>query len=100
MPLLSIPILNKVAMHLCLNVSEIVELIAQFTEVASQGSPRCPTVALSQVCKAFYEPALNVHWRSLESLRPLMACFPSDVCAEDEKGNYVSFLRRLQPTLC
>lgn len=79
-------------MHHCLHVTEIVDLIAQCSESFSPGSPhgRCSSVALSQTCKAFYEPALNIHWRTLETLKPLMACFPDDVCAPDEKGNYVS----------
>ncbi|KAF7794922.1 hypothetical protein EIP86_006065 [Pleurotus ostreatoroseus] len=75
-------------MHHCLQVNEIVEHIARFTEIASNDSPKCPSVTLAQVCKAFYEPALRMHWRTLETLRPLMACFPQEVCEADEKGNY------------
>lgn len=80
-------------MHHCLQVNEIVEHIARFTEIASKDSPKCPSVTLAQVCKAFYEPALRMHWRTLETLRPLMACFPEEVCEADEKGNYVSIVR-------
>ena len=87
-------------MHHCLHVTEIVDLIAQYSEMPLPGSHQCPSVALSQTCKAFYEPALNIHWKALETLRPFMACFPEDVCAPDEKGTYVSLFNTSSRESC
>ena len=79
-------------MHHCLHVAEIVDLIVEFSQPFNPGSRQTSTatLALALTCKAFYDPALNVYWNTLESFRPLMALFPEDVCAADEKGTYVS----------
>lgn len=34
---------------------------------------------LARTCKAFKEPALNVLWRDLDSLNPLLALFPTNL---------------------
>ena len=59
--------------------------------------PGLPTVAqnrknllsAAKTCKAFLEPALDLLWRVLPSLLPLLLLLPS---AEVENGQYVSSL--------
>ncbi|KAJ7053043.1 hypothetical protein C8F01DRAFT_1032646 [Mycena amicta] len=65
-------------MHDALRVAEIVLEIAQH---ASDTTPpaRKSLLALATTCRLFLDPALNELWRELESIYPLLRCFPSGV---------------------
>ena len=63
-------------MHACLNVDEILRLIA-CKLVASQG--KAAAVALACCCKSFEDPLLDGLWETQDRLLPLLKSFPGDV---------------------
>jgi len=63
-------------MHACLNVGEILRLIASEL-VASK--TRATTVALACCCKSFEDPVLDVLWETQCQLLSLLKSFPGDV---------------------
>ena len=63
-------------MHACLNVDEIVRLIAHQL-VASRG--KGTAVALACCHKSFEGPVLDVLWVAQNELLPLLKSFPGDV---------------------
>ena len=72
-------------MHACLNVDEIVRLIA--LELVAFGG-EATAVCLACCCKIFEDPALDALWATQESLLPLLKSLPSDVWKES--GHSVS----------
>ena len=68
-------------MHACLNVDEIVRLIAHEL-VASGGEGSA--VGLACCCKSFEDPVLDTLWAGQRLLRPLLKSLPSDVWNEDK----------------
>ena len=66
-------------MHACLNVDEIVRLIA--LELVAFGG-KATAVCLACCCKSFEDPALDALWATQESLLPLLKSLPSDVWKE------------------
>ena len=62
-------------MHACLNVDEIVRLIA--SELVSEG--KATTVALACCCKIFEDPALDALWETQDQILPLLRTLPEDV---------------------
>jgi hypothetical protein len=46
-------------------------------EDANRGARR--VLSLLKTCKALYEPALDILWRDLDILAPLVMCLPGDV---------------------
>ena len=68
-------------MHACLNVDEIVRLIA-CELVASRGI--ATAVALACCCKSFEDPALDALWVKQDRLLPLLKTFPGDVWNDGE----------------
>ena len=71
-------------MHACLNVDEIVRLIAG--ELVTSGG-EATAVGLACCCKGFEDPALDALWAELDRLLPLLKTFPGDVWNE---GKYTS----------
>ena len=69
------------SMHACLNVDEIVRLIA-YELVASEG--KATNVALACCRKSFEDPVLDALWVKQYRLLPLLKSFPGDVW-NDEK---------------
>ena len=67
------------SMHACLNVDEIVRLIA--CELVASNEEVC-AVALACCCKSFEDPVLDVLWRTQVRLFPLLESFPGDVWHE------------------
>jgi len=63
-------------MHTCLNVDEIVRLIA-CELIASRARPTA--VALASCCKNFEDPVLDALWETQDKLLPLLKSLPSDV---------------------
>jgi len=63
-------------MHACLNVDEIVRLIA-LELVASGGE--ATAVCLACCCKSFEDPVLDALWAGQRLLLPLLKSFPGDV---------------------
>jgi len=77
-------------MHTCLNVDEIVRLIAhELVAFSGEGS----AVGLACCCKSFEDPALDALWAIQWSLLPLLKSLPGDVWKEG--GYSVS-----APTIC
>jgi len=74
-------------MHPCLNVDEIVRLIAHELVVSSGERS---AVSLACCCKSLEDPALDALWAKQESLYPLLESLPSDVCQWKEGGHNVS----------
>jgi len=68
-------------MHACLNVDEIVRLLA--CELVMSGG-RGSAAALARCRKSFEEPVLDALWEAQDQLRPLLKSFPEGVL--DEKG--------------
>ena len=63
-------------MHACLNVDEIVRLIAhELVASEAKGS----AVALARCYKGFEDPVLDALWETKNGLAPLLASLPSDV---------------------
>ena len=73
-------------MHPCLNVDEILRLIAR--ELV-QSELNATAVSLACCCRSFEDPALDVLWEMQYRLTPLLKCFPQEVWKE-EKGTFVS----------
>jgi len=71
-------------MHACLRAPELLLNIFNYVHddevnerVFLKRRPRTATLpALARACKDFTEPALDITWRSLPSLVPLLACIP------------------------
>ncbi|KAG0700855.1 hypothetical protein DFH29DRAFT_1000766 [Suillus ampliporus] len=64
-------------MHPALGNLEIICTISSYTQGAS-------LPALASTCRAFEHPALNVLWRDLQSVGPLVRCLPSDLFSVDQ----------------
>jgi len=69
-------------MHVCLNVDEIVRLIA--LELVAFGG-KATAVCLACCSKSFEDPVLDALWVKQGSLYPLLKSLPSDVW---EEGGY------------
>ena len=63
-------------MHACLNVDEIVRLIAR--ELVASNA-KATAVALARCCKNFEDPILDTLWESQTRLLPLLKSLPEDV---------------------
>lgn len=62
-------------MHQCLCIDEILQDVAIYL----QDSGECADLAhMALSCRAFYEPAITELWSSLEGLKPLIQCLPTD----------------------
>jgi len=80
-------------MHACLRTPELLLNIFNYVhddEVNERDflkrRPRTATLpALARTCRDFTEPALDIIWRSLPSLMPLLACIPVDRWTREEK---------------
>lgn len=75
-----------VKMHSCLNVDEILRLIAR--ELIESES-NATAVSLACCCRSFEDPVLDVLWEMQYRLTPLLKCLPQEVWKE-ENGTFVS----------
>ncbi|KAG1890171.1 hypothetical protein F4604DRAFT_1643764 [Suillus subluteus] len=66
-------------MHPALQILEVIDIISSHTEHGS-------LPALASTCRTFKNPALNVLWRNLQSVEPLVKCLPSDLFGIDDEG--------------
>ncbi|KAG1750877.1 hypothetical protein EDB19DRAFT_1871440 [Suillus lakei] len=64
-------------MHSALGNLEVIYTICLYTQHRS-------LPALASTCRAFERSALNILWRDLQSLEPLIQCLPSDLFSTDE----------------
>ena len=64
------------SMHLCLNVDEILRIIAH--ELVAPGG-KANAVGLACYRKGFEDPVLDVLWATRNRLLPLLESFPRDV---------------------
>jgi len=69
------------SMHACLNVDEIVRLIAH--ELVTSGG-KAAAVSLACCCKSIEDSVLDVLWAKQECLLPLLKSLPGDVWNDDE----------------
>ena len=67
-------------MHACLNIDEIVRLIA--CELVGSGG-EAAAAALACCCKSFEDPVLDALWVEQDRLFPLLRSFPEDIWNED-----------------
>ena len=79
-------------MHACLNVDEIIRLIAH--EVA-ESKAKATAVALACCCRIFEDPVLDVLWETQENLLPLLRTLPGgvwkeSVCTVSEPETHIS----------
>ena len=63
-------------MHQCLRTPELLSHILE--DVYAEESGLKDMAALAVACQTFREPALDILWRSLPSLGPLLRCLPED----------------------
>lgn len=63
-------------MHSCLLLNEILSVIFEHFFVTADAST---LAALARTCHTFTEPALDVLWRELATLSPLLQCLSSDL---------------------
>jgi hypothetical protein len=67
-------------MHACLNVDEILRLLA--CELVESGA-MATTVAIACCCKSFEETALDVLWETQKKLLPLLKSLLGDIWSGD-----------------
>ena len=70
--------------HECLRVPELFGLVCEALQqdwaLSHQRYSRSPTLAvLARTCRDFEGPALDVLWREVSGLRPLLCTMPSDL---------------------
>jgi hypothetical protein len=63
-------------MHAALRNLEVIHVVSSHTEHGT-------LPALASACRAFQSPALNVLWRDLHSVEPLLRCLPADLFGFD-----------------
>ena len=63
-------------MHLCLRISEVLREIVDKLDPVKDHEP---LTNMALACRAFYDPAMDVRWSQLPSLRPLLECLPEGV---------------------
>jgi len=67
-------------MHACLNVDEILRIIAY--ELVASGA-EATAVALARCRKSFEDPVSDTLWETQDELLPLLKSLPRDVWNED-----------------
>ncbi|KIJ63281.1 hypothetical protein HYDPIDRAFT_113249 [Hydnomerulius pinastri MD-312] len=93
-------------MHDCLQVPEVVNLIASKISEGRFGSKnlkesgrvlqaRVAVLNFARSCRAFKEPALDVLWSKLTSLEPLIRCLPRDLWRRSSPGGPLVIERAL-----
>lgn len=82
-------------MHNCLRNAELFDRVCRWVLVSKPNE--CPIItgksalaALCRTCHLFQEPALNVLYKSLESLHPLLSCLPTTTIISEGKETIVS----------
>ena len=97
-------------MHPCLQIDEILTVIARYLGMlqppvsdldhwykGEAEEAKYPLVNMALACRAFYEPALDEHWRELDSIGKLLYCFPDGIAkikyrhrrnSDDTMGSY------------
>ena len=78
--------------HGCLRVPELFGLVCEALQkdwetLSNERYNRSPTLAvLARTCRDFEGPALDVLWREISGLRPLLCTMPSDLFEMKGKG--------------
>jgi hypothetical protein len=69
-------------MHRCLHIEEIIDVILSHCDMQPT---QVSLLNMALVCRAFYEPAMNVLWHTLETdIEPLVLLLPQCVLERDE----------------
>ncbi|KII86169.1 hypothetical protein PLICRDRAFT_700290 [Plicaturopsis crispa FD-325 SS-3] len=66
-------------MHHCLQISEIMSLVCSELPCENGTVGLGELASLARTCRAFHDPALDVLWRTLRSLEPLIRTLPADL---------------------
>lgn len=64
-------------MHHCFRIAEILTMIMNYLVDGARGARE--VLALMKTCKVLYEPSLDILWRDLDCLAPLVMCLSQDV---------------------
>lgn len=85
-------------MHPCLGIAEVQNEIFEYCSEEQTTM----LAHLSVVCRAFYDTALDILWRELDDVSPLIKCIPSDgmwkeTVERHEDGTEVKTLVSLPP---
>lgn len=83
--------MTQEASHRCLRVDEIYLRICRFITADTTAGSRT-LAALLRVCKAFYEPALDLLWYEQASLDGLVRCLPQHLWRIDHEYGIVRYL--------
>lgn len=89
--------------HECLRVPEVFGLICEALQqdwaLSKEPYNRSPTLAvLARTCRDFEGPALDVLWREVSGLRPLLCTMPSDLFEMKKKENMLCLRRAILPS--
>jgi hypothetical protein len=76
--------------HICLLPAETLFDIFTIIYEDSKRLSRTTIAALARTCRTFKEPALDVLWKDIDGLKPLVSCFPECVVERTTEGKLVS----------
>jgi hypothetical protein len=79
-------------MHRCLGVLDILHNIFDYVDADKWCRTRW-ILALALTCRAFEDSALDVLWRSLPNLVPLVRCLPASALEEEAVMDRFKFKR-------
>ncbi|KAJ7168943.1 hypothetical protein C8R46DRAFT_995504, partial [Mycena filopes] len=87
-------------MHDALYIPELVNVICEFTSTFDSAQCTPTLAALARTHTTFRDPALDLLWRQMSSLLPLLQCFPPDLWTISKVGLQISFrlVRPIQPS--
>jgi hypothetical protein len=67
------------------------EILIEIFTMILEDPLNCATIAaLARTCRIFKEPALDVLWRDIKGIRPLLSCLPESVVKRIGEGKLVS----------
>ena len=67
-------------MHQCLTILELLDSIAEYLGRTNKKS----LTAFAATCRVFYDPGMNAIWKDMNSLKPLVKCFPRNTWSKED----------------
>jgi hypothetical protein len=95
------PLTRMSTIHPCLKALNILSTICDFALQAPEDGPKT-LAAVAVTCRAFENTALDVLWRTLPNLVPLVKCLPPDawkVKVDKRKENKLVWVSGYSPML-
>jgi hypothetical protein len=77
-------------MHISLLATEILLHIFAIIHDDFGRDSRTILAALARTCRTFKEPALDMLWRNIDGLKPIVSCMPELAVVQTEEGKLVS----------